>query len=184
MKTFYVFFHIDNMLLTLESKIKLIIELYRKGANIRDIAKQVHMSFSDIGKIIRQHTGQKEPAPEKSNTAKAFRLFSKGVALTDVTIILDIPPSEVETIYLTYLHLKDIDHIVKFFDEIKGYTADFLRFVDIMKNCKPEKEKILELFDFDNALKIHAKQMNDNFHEMLKGGHELDKFQRENRKLK
>ena len=37
-----------------------------------------------------------------------------------------------------------------------------------MRNCKPEKEKIVEIFDYDNALKKQQKQMRDNFKEKLK----------------
>ena len=38
-----------------------------------------------------------------------------------------------------------------------------------MRNCKPEKEKILELFDYDSALKIQEEQMADDFIQKLKG---------------
>ncbi len=103
-----MFFIIFFMLSERDIKKKKIIEMYRNGSSIRDIAKQVHMSFSDIGQIIRESTGQKkkEPTPEKSNTTKAFNMFSKGKTVIDVIINLDLKPEEAQNIYSNYLRLR------------------------------------------------------------------------------
>ena len=53
-----------------------------------------------------------------------------------------------------------------------------------MRNCKPEKEKIVEIFDYDNALKKQQKQMRDNFKEKLKAYDVLASTEREKTKLK
>lgn len=155
--------------LPIGNKKEIVIELYKKGENRRNIAKGAHLSFSSISKIINEYEGQKQPKPKASNTALAFKLFSEGVGLTDVTIKLDISPSEVEKIYSDYLRLGGKSAIAKHFAELGEYIPHFWKFVDIMRNCKPEKEKILELYDYDSALKIQQKQMADNFREKLKG---------------
>ena len=69
------------MELILAEKKKIVIEMYLKQENRRNIAKTVHLSFSTISKIINEYEGQKQPKPEKSNTAKAFSLFEDGASL-------------------------------------------------------------------------------------------------------
>lgn len=66
---------------------------------MREIAKDVHISFSVIGKIIRESNRQIETRPEKLITTKAFQLFEKGMNLVEVTIELDLNPNEAEEIH-------------------------------------------------------------------------------------
>jgi len=169
---------------TRESKKEIVIELYKDGANIRDIARKVHISFSDIGKILRESTGQKEPKPEKSNTAKAFQLFSRGISLTNVTIQLDLNPREVEDMYTSFLGLQGLETIVKFIEEIKEYKVDFLKYVDICKNNKAEKQKILQIFSI-NKVTHHIETRNSMLLSEFSAQHaKLDNLKREIEKLK
>lgn len=39
-----------------EEKRQLVCQLYKEGKTMRNIAKEVHMSFSDIGSIIKKLT--------------------------------------------------------------------------------------------------------------------------------
>ena len=67
-----------------------VIELYQQGKTIREIAHDVHMSFGDIGAIIRKVIGlqddsnkSKEQQDKPSTIAlskdtQAFALFSDG----------------------------------------------------------------------------------------------------------
>ena len=62
------------MQLNKTEKEKLVIELYNKGKTIREIAKEVHMSFGDISIIIKKFTGEwhdKEEKDEKSKIASS-----------------------------------------------------------------------------------------------------------------
>jgi len=43
-----------------EEKEKHVIQLYKEGRTVRDIAKQMHMSFGDIGVIIRKVKAEAE----------------------------------------------------------------------------------------------------------------------------
>ena len=45
-------------LLNKKEKEQLVIQLYQDGKTIRDIASAAHMSFSDIGKIIKRIDGK------------------------------------------------------------------------------------------------------------------------------
>ncbi|CAN5693133.1 hypothetical protein BH23THE1_BH23THE1_23510 [soil metagenome] len=66
---------------TKDNKRDRVIDLYKEGKNMREIAKDVHLSFSTIDKIIRESNGQVEPKPEKSITSRAFFLFENKKSL-------------------------------------------------------------------------------------------------------
>ena len=69
-----------------QDKEQLVIELYRQGKTIRAIAGAAHLSFSDIGAIIRKIDGQdindgveaNKDIKNKSRETKALWLFSNG----------------------------------------------------------------------------------------------------------
>ena len=85
-------------------KEKRVIELHNQGKTIRDIAQEIHMSFKDIGRIIKRYEKQQaaialkeKPKNDSSNIKKkpskssqAFKLFREGKKLTDVAIDLEI----------------------------------------------------------------------------------------------
>lgn len=47
-----------ELVLSRSEKEQRIIEMYEAGCTIREIAKEVHMSFGPIGNIIRKLTGE------------------------------------------------------------------------------------------------------------------------------
>lgn len=62
-------------------KEQLVIKLHKAGKTIRDITQAVHISFTDIGKIIRKINGQKDEMLDLENKSKdtqALYLFSNG----------------------------------------------------------------------------------------------------------
>ena len=74
-----------------------VIELYKQGRSIREIAHEVHMSFAGIGSIIRKVTGlqdndknkskEQDKAPTTlSKDSQAFALFSDGKKPIEVAI--------------------------------------------------------------------------------------------------
>ncbi len=69
-----------------KEKEKMVIVLANEGKTIRDIAKEVHISLKDIGKIIRKETGdddldikkediKKQKLKELSTYTQAFQMF-------------------------------------------------------------------------------------------------------------
>jgi transposase len=96
------------LLLSREEKEKLVIQLAHEGKTAREIAKQVHISLRDIGKIIRKETGdddlvskekQKHDGRQRekekrlkflSPYARSFQMFKDRMALEDVAIELDL----------------------------------------------------------------------------------------------
>ncbi len=90
------------LLLSKKQKENLVIKLTEEGKTTREIAKEVHISLKNIGRIIHKSTGddilneEKEQEIEKqkrlkslSPYARAFQMFNDEVPLTDVAIELD-----------------------------------------------------------------------------------------------
>ena len=78
------------MVITKSEKEKSVIELYKQDKTIREIAKEVHMSFGDISSIIKKHTGEdKEIEKTISKYTQAIKLYYKGKTPLDVVIELD-----------------------------------------------------------------------------------------------
>jgi hypothetical protein len=83
-----------------------VIELYKQGKTIREIAQEVHMSFGGIGAIIRKLAGEEnnnkeeveQQKVEQSKETQAFKLFLEGKNSVEVVIALDIKAQEAETL--------------------------------------------------------------------------------------
>ncbi|PWU80096.1 MAG: hypothetical protein DLM72_13855 [Candidatus Nitrosopolaris wilkensis] len=99
------------MALTRSEKEKLVLELYRQGKTIREIAKIVHMSSGDISSIIRRETGEDEEQNRirMSKASQALNLFEKGNTPVQVAIKLDIETGEVDRLYMEYGKLKGLN---------------------------------------------------------------------------
>jgi Mor family transcriptional regulator len=55
-------------MLTRQEKEKLVINLYNQGKTIRDIAREVRMSFRDIGTILKKASGEKEESQDQEQS--------------------------------------------------------------------------------------------------------------------
>ena len=97
-------------------KEKRVVELHLEGETIRDISKEVHMSFGPISKIIKayekkvrlQHSNKKEHnlsslIKNPSISSQAFKLFREGKELTDVAIDLEIPAKKAVELWPLYI---------------------------------------------------------------------------------
>lgn len=92
---------------------KLVTQRRKAGVNMRNVAKEFHLSFTTIKKIWDERNGIIESNPEKSITSKAFCLFEQNMTLVKVTMELDLDPAEAEKMHGSYLRLKGLDKIVK-----------------------------------------------------------------------
>ena len=74
------------LLLSRKEKENLVIELDKEGKTTREIAKAVHISLKDIGKIIHKVTGDDESSDEKEKVdeKKQKRLKSLSPYLFDI----------------------------------------------------------------------------------------------------
>ena len=88
-------------------KEELVTKMHTEGTTMRDIASVVHMSFGDIGKILRKIEGQASnnndiDLSNKSKTTQAMYLFKSGKKPIEVAIELDISASKIEDILQEY----------------------------------------------------------------------------------
>jgi DNA-binding NarL/FixJ family response regulator len=128
--------------LTRQEKEKLVIDLYNQGMTIRDIAKELRISFRDIGVILKRASGEIEEKQEKekpslSPSSQAYRLFSEGKELIEVAIALNLSESETTKYYEEYLNLKQMDDLQRIYEEIGPGIMHFL-VIQTIKRCPYE----------------------------------------------
>jgi uncharacterized protein YerC len=117
-------------------KEKRVIEMHLAGMTIRQIASEVHMSFTPISKIIKAY--ERKAKREESNqstqpkkppiSTQAFKLFRDGKELTDVAIDLEIPARKALKLCYQFLRLERMEDCYEFYKE---HSYDIPRFLSI-----------------------------------------------------
>jgi hypothetical protein len=163
------------LLIPRNEKEKLVLKLANEGKTTRDIAKEVHISLKDIGKIIRKAVGDSDPQEEDdkktkekekrqkslSPYAKAFQKFKYKNSLADVDIELDIKTDAVLDFYSDYLRLVRMHHLVVRYQDLKD---DWPLFIHLYRRIMKEglnKQDITYLLENLQALKFQEKDYND-----------------------
>lgn len=123
------------MILKKEEKEQLVIKLAMENKNYRTIAKIAHVSFIDIGKIIRKYNGQKPEYQNKnpSVTSKAYQMFKEGKSRVDVAIVLNLEFFEVISLFHDYLKLSNLDTLLATYDYLGNDLPIFLDLFDKMR---------------------------------------------------
>jgi len=135
------------MVFTRKEKEVLVKRLYEESKTVREIDKEVHMSFSDIAAIIRKVTGDSNKnnsaKPTKSIEARALKLFSKGKTPVEVAIKLDISSQEAETFFIRHWGLKQQYELELIYKEMKNQLPSFLGLYRVIKGARvTEKEAV------------------------------------------
>jgi hypothetical protein len=131
-----------------------------EGKTHREIAKNLHISLSDIGKIIREYTGDDKGDPDyplpKDLTveSKCYKMFKEGKSNVDVAITLNIPGDEVRVYYLNYQRLLHMEKFIQLYTDLK---EDLPLFVFLYERMKDEglfnQKEILHLVNVECKLK-------------------------------
>ena len=134
------------MVLNRRDKEQLVIKLHQEGKTIREIASVAHLSFSDIGTIVRKIDGQDNGAEMKDLKCKtkdtqAFWLFSHGKKPIDVAIELDLSATEIHEMQEEFWALTDLHELAFVYGEIKTFMPSFLKLFHCLKNNKMLSEK-------------------------------------------
>jgi transposase len=104
-----------------------VIQLY-EGKTFKEIAQLIHMSFRDIGAIVKRYKEEIEgqngqlrdhDTEPKSKESKAFKLFSEGKSPIEVVVALDLPSDEARAIYREYWELQGMYELAKIYKEAK-----------------------------------------------------------------
>ncbi len=101
---------------TRDQKEQYVIQLYTEGKIFKEIARLTHMSFRDIGAIIKRHKEEIEgqngqpsdhDVEPKSKESKAFKLFSEGKSPVEVVVALDLPSDEIRQYIVNFGNFKE-----------------------------------------------------------------------------
>jgi hypothetical protein len=134
-----------------------VIELYKEGKTIRQIAPVVRMSFRDISKKIKQYDkNQKETKRENNEnkrkrvlkSSQAYALFVDGKMPVDVAIDLQLDFLKVRKYWKEFLPLKNMKKLYNIYIE-NEFHLDYLFKIDsfLLRNEIP-------LRDIENVLRI------------------------------
>jgi DNA-binding Lrp family transcriptional regulator len=138
-------------------KEKRVIEMHLAGMTIRQIASEVHMSFTSISKIIKAYERKKELQAKReennqngqikkpSISSRAFKLFSDGKKPTEVVIELDIPPEKVEKLWSQFLKSERMEECYDFFQECQYDLSTLLSINNFMKRNNMYGKKIVKV---------------------------------------
>jgi hypothetical protein len=132
-------------------KEQLVIKLHHEGKSIRTIASLAHLSFSDIGTIVRKINGQDNGAEMKDLKCKtkdtqAFWLFSRGKKPIDVAIELDLSASQVHEMQEEFWALTDLHELAFVYGKIKNFLPSFLKLFQSLKEFGMLNEESLSNF--------------------------------------
>jgi hypothetical protein len=125
-----------QVMLNKKDKEQLVIKFYQDGAPIREIARQVHLSFGSIGKIIRTINSGDGNCSSKSKSTKALWMFKNGKKPIEVAIELDMSASEVEDLRQEFWALNQLHELGFLFNEIKYYLPSFIKLFNLLKRNK------------------------------------------------
>jgi hypothetical protein len=134
-------------MLNKKEKEELVIKLYREDKTIRQIAETAHMSFSDIGTIIKRINGHDNDKcidaklSNKSKATQALYLFERGIKPINIAIELDITYSEVIDLQLEFWALKELYDLPLIYQELKHDFDSFFKLFKILKKIKMLNER-------------------------------------------
>jgi signal transduction histidine kinase len=114
-----------------------VLEYHSQGMDTREIAKLLHMSFTDIAKILKDSDKEKESEQQRTRqeflSSQAYTLFSEGKSPVQVAIELNIRASEAIIFQREYWELEGLHNLNQIYQEIKG---DIWNFVNLWKSVK------------------------------------------------
>ena len=121
-----------------------IIELHLQNKTIREIAKEVHMTFSPISKIIkaferkakREESNQSTQPKKPPISTQAYKLFRDGKKLTDVAIDLEIPARKALRLWSQFLKLERMYECYEFYQVFQSHIPQLLAISTFIKMNK------------------------------------------------
>jgi hypothetical protein len=130
-----------------------VLELYRQGKTIRQIAAAAHLSFTDIGAIIRKIDGRDKDGDietkdlkNKSKDTQALYLFSIGKTPLEVAIELDFSTYEIHNLQEEFWALNQLHDLAFVYSEIKNFLPLFMKLYRCLKERKMLNEDYLISF--------------------------------------
>ncbi|HSF49745.1 MAG TPA: helix-turn-helix domain-containing protein [Nitrososphaeraceae archaeon] len=129
-------------------KEKRVIELHLEGKTLKEISREVHMSFRDISKIRKaydkkielqekkketQEKNQQTITKKKSLSTLSFKLFREGKKPTEVAIELNIPFKKTKKFWAQFLNLERMEDCYEFYQDHRYDIPTFLSIKNFME---------------------------------------------------
>src|SRR5215207_6992036 len=155
-------------MLTRQEREQNVLDLYNQGKTIRDIAKEVRMSFRDIGAVLKKEEKEKERQKRQldshmssrdsssnlrgsSLSTQAYELFSQGKNPIQVAIELNLRESQVNKYYKEYWKLNGLYKLYLVHEEIKDNgIIHFLKLHRLSKTEGMSTEHVVNLLKIAN----------------------------------
>jgi hypothetical protein len=155
------------MILNKQQKEALVIELLNKGYTYPQIAKQAHVSFSEIKRIELMVTGDDKKAEdeggEKEKKAKsihcqAFELFLQNKSPVQVAIDLNLETDRAMTFLYDFLRLQNMNKAVTILKENKDQLGPFVKLFEWLRKNNTKGKDIRYAIDNVNNIKALERQ--------------------------
>jgi hypothetical protein len=145
-------------MMTRQERERLVLELYNQGKTIREIAKEVRMSFRDIGAILNKtfvekaegSKEQQEEIQQLSVSSQAYKLFSERKTPLEVAIELNLGESEATKLYKEYWKLKQLHNLNMVYEETKGDIEPFLKLYKLAKRKGIGVKQVVDILAIAN----------------------------------
>src|SRR5215218_11196400 len=142
-------------MLTRQEREQIVLDLYNQGKTIRDIAKEVRMSFRDIGAVLKKASGEIEEKQDikesLSQSNKAYRLFFNGKTPIQVAITLNLSEAETTKFYQEYWKLKQMHELRIVYEEIGADIVHFLELYKLSKDAHMNPRQTINLLQIANS---------------------------------
>jgi predicted XRE-type DNA-binding protein len=140
--------------LTREERIRRVLEHHNQGMGTREISKLLHMSFSDIGKILKDADKEKESEQQRTRqellSSKAYKLFSDGITPEEVAIALNLRQPQVTELYTDHWKLKGLYMLEQIYGQIKDDIGCFVNMYRLAKAAGMNVQHVNRLFAIAN----------------------------------
>jgi hypothetical protein len=142
---------------TRQERERVVLDLYNQGKTIREIAKEVRMSFRDIGAILNKAVEEKTEGCKEleqqqlSLSAQAYKLFSERKTPLEVAIALNLRESEATKFYKEYWKLKNQHSLNMAYEETKGDIEPFLKLYRLSKAAGMSARHVTNLLEIANT---------------------------------
>jgi hypothetical protein len=176
-------------MLTRQEREQNVLSLYNQGKTIRDIAREVRISFRDIGVVLKKEQEKMEKEKQRtrfennmtstegdnsrgtnSSSTQAYKLFSQGRTPVEVAIELDLNEKQVTKHYMECGKLKGLYKLNLVHDEIKDDIAYFAKLYRLSKAAGNTPEHVVRLLNIANndlpALENKYKKLQRNVNEL------------------
>ena len=159
-------------MLTRQEREQNVLDLYNQGKNIRDIAKELRMSFRDIGAVLKKEEKENERQKRQleiniassgsdndqrgsSSSTQAYKLFSQAKTPVEVAIELGLNQKQVTKYYREYWKLKGLHKLTIVYEEIKNDIGYFLKLHRLAKASGMNTDSVVNLLSIANN-DLHA----------------------------